>query len=195
MWARGANQEILAGRVGPRGHSGVALLVYDIVVIVYNMLDSLSLAVPMMICSISMSDMLVSQFEGRTFRRMSLSMIADLTTSYHLSLGLPTLLCPVHMILPLGCIDMLISYYSGDLNECAKRVIGFCFNLFDYFLVNFGPRFLVSCRYYLLISDSRKVCMFDSKNVSEAFVLKSIQAFVCLCLITMLMQVRKEALL
>ena len=106
--------------MGLRGHSGV-VFVYSIAVIVYNMLDSLSLAVSMMMCSISISDMLVFQFAGRTFRRVSLSMIAHLTTSYHLGLGLPTLLCPAHTLLPFGCIDILfVSSCSGALSKCAK---------------------------------------------------------------------------
>ena len=91
--------------VGPRGQSSV-VFVYTSVAFVYNILESLSLVVSMIICSISISDMVVFQFASRMFRRVSLSMIADLTTPSHLTFGLPTLLCPAHTLLPLGCMGI-----------------------------------------------------------------------------------------
>ena len=88
MGPRGLSGDSGIDCAGPRGQSSV--------VFVYSILESLSLAVSKISCSISISDMVV--------------------TSYYLSLGLPTLLCPAHIMFPLGCMGIFfISSSSGAL--------------------------------------------------------------------------------
>ena len=74
----------------------------DALVVCYNIVESLSCAVSMIICNISISDISFFQFVGEILRLASLSMVADLTISYHFSLGLPTLLNPAHTLFTIG---------------------------------------------------------------------------------------------
>ena len=49
---------------------------------------------------------------------------------------------------------------------------------FGYFLVLVRFHFVVSCCYYFVVSGSRKVCMFASRNLYEVLVLEGIYAVV-----------------
>ena len=121
--------------MGPRGQASVVLSTVS-QLFVYRISDSLSFAVSMITCNISTSDISAFQFADRIFRIVSLSMIADLTTSYHLSLGLPTLLCPAHTLLPLGCTDIVfISSSSGALSRCANKVMCCCCSFLDSLMI------------------------------------------------------------